>query len=79
MRFAFVTSRKLGKAVRRNKVRRRLRHAAWDLVSSGAKPHDVVVIARPCAAAASYATLYAELEMVLTRAGVLKPDRGAQR
>lgn len=74
VRIAFVTSRKVGKAVCRNQVRRRLRHAAWELVAAEALPHDVILIARPGAAHSDYATLRAEVESVLTRAGVINPD-----
>ena len=76
VRIAFVTSRKVGNAVRRNRVRRRLRHAAWELVSAEALPHDVILIARPGAANSDYATLRAEVHSVLTRAGVITPDGG---
>jgi len=74
VRIAFVTSRKVGRAVCRNQVRRRLRHAAWELVSAGARPHDVILIARPSAARAAYAALHAEVRGLLTRAGVITPD-----
>ncbi|HCU33958.1 MAG TPA: ribonuclease P protein component [Armatimonadetes bacterium] len=76
VRIAFVTSRKVGKAVRRNRVRRRLRHAAWELVSAGARPHDVILIARPSAADSDYVTLRSEVHSVLARAGVIAPDGG---
>lgn len=76
VRIAFVTSRKVGNAVLRNRVRRRLRHAAWELVAAGARPHDVILIARPGAADCDYATLRAQIRSVLTRAGIITPDGG---
>ena len=72
VRLAFVTSRKVGNAVKRNRVRRRLRHAAWDLVETGSAPHDVVLIARRSAVNAKYGALHAEISTLLERAGVIE-------
>lgn len=62
-----VVSKKVGKAVVRNRVRRRLREALRLLVRARAlrvDAADLVIIARPEAAAASYR----ELEQSLVRA-----------
>ncbi len=68
-RYGFVTARAVGKAVVRNRVRRRLREAMRSLsVASG---WDVVVIARRSAAAAAYWELRLALASLLERAGVL--------
>jgi len=68
-RFGFVTSRAVGKAVVRNRVRRRLREAVRSLPLKGG--WDVVVIARRIAAEATYRELRASLESLLQRAGLL--------
>jgi ribonuclease P protein component len=68
-RYGFVTSRAVGKAVVRNRVRRRLREAVWSLsVEDG---WDVVVIGRRSAAEATYWQLRESLATLLERAGLL--------
>jgi ribonuclease P protein component len=76
-----VTTRKVGKAVTRNLIRRRLREAlrslllehavrpaaSWD----GTPSFDLVIIVRPEAAGASYATLKGALGNALHNAKVL--------
>ncbi len=75
-RVAFVVSKKLGKAVRRNKVRRRLREAARHLLGDRCEDRDIIVIAKPGAEAVGYQALYAQLAELLTRAGVREADSG---
>jgi len=71
VRVAIVVSRKIGKAVVRNRVRRRLREALLALLREGGlKPSfDVMIVARPSAAEAPYADLKASLRTALARAG----------
>lgn len=75
-----VVSKKVGKAVVRNRVRRRLREALRALLSEGVAASaqhrglpsfDLVIIARPEAAGASYAQLMAALRRALERGKVL--------
>jgi ribonuclease P protein component len=67
-RFGFTISKKVGSAVVRNRIRRRLRAlvSALDptLVRAG---HDYVLIARSGAADRSYGDLKADLEQALAR------------
>ena len=49
-RFGFVIARPVGNAVHRNRLRRRLRSVARELVDQGVSGVDVVVRARPGAA-----------------------------
>lgn len=59
-RVAFAISRRVGSAVVRNKVRRRLRAVAAELAGTGRLgPGDYLVAASPAAADASFATLRA--------------------
>jgi ribonuclease P protein component len=68
-RCGFSISRQVGKAVTRNRVRRRLRGI---LRLTPLKPGwDIVIIARPPAAAASYAELKQTVEALLSRARLL--------
>jgi ribonuclease P protein component len=69
-RCGFSVSKRVGKAVIRNRVKRRLRailrqthlRAGW----------DIVFIARPAAAAVDYASLRKAIEVLLTRANLLE-------
>ena len=72
-----VVSGKVGKAVVRNRVRRRLKEALRILLAAGVRGQachagtpsfDLVVIARPSAASASYADLFGSLMRALERA-----------
>ena len=79
MRVGIVVSGKVGNAVVRNRVRRRLREALRALLPGGLRPEasyrgvasvDMVVIARPSAAEAGYAELASALERAMSRAGL---------
>lgn len=71
-RVGFVVSRAVGNAVTRNLVKRRLRHAAHDLIPSIEPPADIVVRALPRSAEADYAQLHRELRKGLHRSGVIQ-------
>jgi len=73
-RMSFVVSSKLGGAVTRNRIKRRLRAAAWQLIEGCSVDSDIVVIARPGAEQVGYWCLYDQLAELMTRAGVLEPD-----
>ncbi len=68
-RFGFAVSRRVGKAVARNRVKRRLRAAVAELHPPGG--FDVIVTARAPAAEATYHELKAALAQLLRRARVL--------
>ncbi len=67
-RIGYTVSRKVGGSVVRNRVRRRLREIVRLHQHLLAPDSDVVVIAAPKAAFASYAALEAELTVLLERA-----------
>jgi ribonuclease P protein component len=79
LRVGIVVSKKVGKAVVRNRVRRRLREALR-LKVQGLKVQgrglsvsaaDLVIIARPEAALAGYSELEHNLEHALKKSGLL--------
>lgn len=68
-RYGFVTSKRLGKAVVRNKVRRRLREIVRNLPALPG--WDVVLAARVPAAAADFRPLREAVVRLFSRAGIL--------
>ena len=66
-RFGFIVSKKVGTAVRRNLVRRRLKAACHEAVADGIRGVDVVVRALPNAADAAWPELRAEVLEALAR------------
>ncbi|MGC8634695.1 MAG: ribonuclease P protein component [Candidatus Limnocylindrales bacterium] len=70
-RYAFSTSRRLGGAVVRNRVRRRLREIVRSVASRVAPGWDVLIVARAACLGASYAELRAAMVRLLGRAGIL--------
>jgi ribonuclease P protein component len=75
-RYAFSTGRRLGGAVVRNRVRRRLREIVRSLASRMAPGWDVLIVARPSSASSSYAALRDVVERLLERLGVLSHEVG---
>ena len=74
-RYGFVTSKQLGKAVVRNRVRRRLREGARSLTT---RPGwDVVISARAAAAQANFHQLKSAVANLFARAGILVEDTAA--
>ena len=70
-RFGLSTGRKLGGAVVRNRVRRRLREALRVMAPSFQPGWDVLIIARPAIVEADHETLVGALRRLLHRGGVL--------
>jgi len=71
-RFGFVVSKRLGKAVKRNKIKRRLREATRLRLPQIKSGFDVVVIARQPLSRAGYADIEHSLERLLKKADLLK-------
>lgn len=72
-RLGVITSRRVGPAVVRNRLRRRVREAFRRSRPGFAMAADVVVIPRPEAGPEPCATVERELEKLWTRAGLLAP------
>ena len=77
-RFGLSTGRKLGGAVARNRVRRRLREALRGMAPSFQPGWDVLIIARPALVEADHGALVGALRRVLERGGVLEAERAGE-
>ena len=77
-RFGFTVSKKVGKAVIRNRTRRRLKAATTELLDFARPGFDYVIIARPAAVDRPYADLKAELAQALARVHRAADSRRAQ-
>jgi ribonuclease P protein component len=61
-RFGFTVTKKLGNAVTRNRIRRRLKAAVTSVLTDHAKPgHDYVIIARAAAETRVFADLVSDV------------------
>ncbi|PZR64819.1 MAG: ribonuclease P protein component [Chloroflexi bacterium] len=69
-RIGLATPRSLGGAVQRNRVRRRLRALMRERLGEMGAGWDLLVIARPEAATATYAQLREALGWLLERSGI---------
>lgn len=67
LRAGFVVGKQVGPAVRRNRVKRQLRHLVSDRLATLPVSGLLVVRALPGAAAAGYADLAADLDRCLSR------------
>ncbi|MGW4929119.1 ribonuclease P protein component [Agromyces sp. NPDC004153] len=74
-RFGFIVSKKVGTAVRRNLLRRRLKAVCHEALGDGVRGVDVVVRALPGAAEVEWHELRGEVLTALTR----RPARAAAR
>ena len=75
-RVGFSVSKRVGDAVRRNQVKRRLREVIRRRLWNVAPGWDMIVIARPGASTADYEALRDEVDALLTQARVLRePDK----
>ncbi len=73
-RLGFTTTKKLGVAVRRNRIRRRLRAAARAVLAERALPgHDYVLIGRSATAEVSFDRLLADLEKAVDKLEHCRP------
>ncbi|MCB1530345.1 MAG: ribonuclease P protein component [Rhodospirillales bacterium] len=76
IRFGLTATRNLSKsAVNRNRIKRRLRSVAYDVLPLVARDHtDYVLIGRPQTGTRLYSDLKKDLEYCLRKTGVLKGD-----
>jgi ribonuclease P protein component len=67
-RFGISTGRRLGGAVVRNRVRRRIREVLRAAPSAGGVGRDILIVVRPSSSSASFAELRTALEDLLAAA-----------
>jgi len=67
VRFGFIVGKTVGTAVRRNRVRRRLKAASYELLPELRPGVDVVVRALPASADAQWATLHEEISRAVSK------------
>ncbi|MBD3845308.1 ribonuclease P protein component [Bosea sp. SSUT16] len=80
LRLGLTASRKTGNAVKRNRIRRRLRAAAAKaLAAQTDRPCDVVIIARAEVLGADFGHLVADLSIAIDRARPQKPQADRRR
>jgi ribonuclease P protein component len=72
-RYGFVTSKRIGNAVVRNRVRRRLREAMRALPTESGR--DIVVAAKVAAAGADFHQLSESIAALTADAGILREER----
>lgn len=71
LRFGFVVGKQIGNAVQRNRAKRRVREAVRLLLDSVNRGYDLVFVVRsPEVATIAFATLQADIELLLQRARV---------
>ena len=73
-RFGISTGRRVGGAVVRNRVRRRIRESLRALAPRFIGGWDVLIVARPESATASRAELAGTLERLLRKGGALREE-----
>ena len=73
-RFGLATSRALGSAVVRNRVRRRLREVIRGMASQLRPGWDVLIVARPGLVTADHRAMVETLTRLLRRSGVFGGD-----
>ena len=80
-RYGFVVSKRVGKAVTRNLVKRRLREIMRQLDRAGRIPpgHDLALIVRPALAEATFAEARNAVTDLLARARLLQPPAEAEQ
>lgn len=78
-RVGITVSGRVGNAVVRNKVRRRIREGLRARFSRLAAGHDILVVARAQSAGAGWSELNRALDTLLARSGATQPDTAAYK
>lgn len=73
-RYGIVTSKRLGKAVARNRVRRRLREILRLLHPRLQSGYDIVIVARPAVAGQPFGAIQRIIDELCQQAGLLRVE-----
>lgn len=79
LRIGFSVSKRVGKATVRNRVKRLMREAVRHQLASIRRGQDLVFIARPASASASYAQIAEAVRYLLRRSGATSQPTGSAR
>jgi ribonuclease P protein component len=79
VRVGFSVSKKVGKATVRNQVKRRLREAVRPHLPAVRPGYDLLFVARPAAAGATFEQIGESVEYLVRRTRVLSHPAGAAR
>ena len=71
IRFGFTITKRVGNAVHRNKLRRRLREIARHAAPSIQRPGRLVTIPRPIASEATFAEIQSEWQYLARKLGLI--------
>ena len=71
-RFGIVTGKKIGKAVVRNKTKRRIRESIASVLDEMKQDFDVVFVARPSIATADFGKISSTVDRLIGRAGLYR-------
>lgn len=75
-RVGFSVSKRVGKATIRNRVKRRMREAVRHQLTAIPSGYDLVFIARPASALASYEEIAETVEYLLRKTGTVRESVG---
>jgi len=74
IKIGLSVTKKVGKAVTRNAVKRRLRAAIAPLIPSLIRDYNLIIIARPNIVEAKYSEIVAELEYCVKKASLIRNE-----
>ncbi len=70
-RFGFLVGKRIGKAVKRNRAKRRMREAVRSRLATVSPGWDLILVARSPIAEADYSSIKVALDSLLEQAGLL--------